>query len=165
MIRCVAEGGELVSAHLPGVRHGEGLPGLQVRRMKDIIQHVLLLPRVPDLPRGVLQVTDGVRGLERRLGIRGQGLQDRLRGLGIEVPGEDDGAALPDLLHPGHQVPALLLPDVGQERPPPRLEVCGHHHHLPPAPLLLQGQGQRHLVGRRAPSLQDLVILAQGLEF
>ena len=76
MIRCVAEGGELVGAHLPGVRHGERLSGLQVRGMKDIIKDVLLLPRVPDLPRGVLQVTDGVRGLEGRLDIRGQGLQD-----------------------------------------------------------------------------------------
>ena len=165
VIRCVAEGGELVGAHLPGVRHGERLSGLQVRGMKDIIKDVLLLPRVPDLPRGVLQVTDGVRGLEGRLDIRGQGLQDGLRGLGIKVPSEDDGATLPDLLHPGHQVPALLLPDVGQERSPPRLEVRGHHHNLPPAPLLLQRQGQRHLVGRRAPSLQDFVILAERLEF
>ena len=132
--------------------------------MKDIIEDVLLLPRVPDLPRGVLQVTDGVRGLEGRLDTRGQGLQHRLRGLGIKVPGQDDGSAPPDLLHPGHQVPALLLPDVGHERPPPRLEVGGYHHHLSPTPLLQQRHGQRNLVGGRAPSLEDLVILAEGLE-
>ena len=48
-------------AQLPGLRHGQQPLGLQPRTVEDIVQAVLLLARVPDLPCGPGPLVSGIR--------------------------------------------------------------------------------------------------------
>ena len=45
-------GGQAARAHLLTLGHGQHGLGLQPRAVEHVVQRVLLLPRVPDLPGG-----------------------------------------------------------------------------------------------------------------
>jgi len=97
-------GGEPVEADL--LRTGSLQHGLrpQARAVEDVVEDVLLLPGVSDLPSGPLERVQAVGGGEGEGGAGGDGGVDGFTGRGIEVAGEDDRPVLGDGGEPGDDV-------------------------------------------------------------
>ena len=78
--------------------------------MEDVVEDVLLLPGVSDLPGGPVEGVEAVGGGEREGVAGGDGGVDWLTGGSIEVPRHDDRPALSDGSQPGENVRPLLRP-------------------------------------------------------
>ena len=135
----------------------------QVVTVEDVVQHLLLLARVSDLPGGVVQAGVVIGGVQHKVLVGGESLVDLLAGLGIEVPGEDDRPAGPELLQPGHEVLTLLVPDTGQQRPFPRLQVRRDGTDFLPR-LVSEDEAEDDLVSGGLPGGQNFTVGTEQLE-
>ena len=164
VVRSVGQGWKSALPHLLLTWHAESAESGEVSAVEDVVQHLLFLPALSDFPAGELQAAVVVGGLQLDLLVVGHSLVDRLAGLRIEVPGENEGAAVTEAPQPGHQVLALLLPDVGQQAALPGLKVGGDHTQLPACLPVLEDESQHHLVGLGLPGCQNLLLSAQQAE-
>ena len=91
VVRSVGQGWKSALPNLLLTWHAESAESGEVSAVEDVVQHLLFLPALSDFPAGELQAAVVVGGLQLDLLVVGHSLVDRLAGLRIEVPGENDG--------------------------------------------------------------------------
>ena len=94
MITGEGEGGESETVHIiitGSLQHSDSLQ--VVVAGEHVVQHVLLLPGVSDLPGGPVQCLQVIAGGEGQLVLTGHVTDHWLPGLSIEVSGDDERSA------------------------------------------------------------------------
>ena len=164
MVRSVGQGGKPLISDLLLRRNVKGPQCPQVVTVEDVVQHLLLLARVSDLPGGVVQAGIVIGGAQHKVLVGGESLVNLLAGLCIEVPGEDDRPAGPELLQPGHEVLTLLVPDTGQQRAFPRFKVRRDGTDFLPRVLVSEDEAEHYLVCGGLPGGQNFTVGTEQLE-